>query len=330
MSRVIRLSLLLRTGYLLVCVVALVATLVHSASVHAATIVNDTWLDGTDTDPASPTHSELGVDSDADNDLESAWYQGGVGSLDPVAAGGPLRGNLTAGGTSSASWTSYFTPEGSEVELANTGDKIRVTWVFTPTNVNASNTSQNFRFGVVDTVVGSGSARATANGSLPAAVYTGYAILGNMAGTLGNTNPFQLRERTLTTAGNLFNTSGDFNGILGNGATSGNAGYASGTQYTMIWEMTRNGAGLDIDVRMTGGNLDSDGEARVALNDPSANGGSFKFDTFSIRPSGATTTAELFDTSLFRVEFTPIPEPASLALLLLGAVGVVLIRHRSE
>jgi hypothetical protein len=302
----------------------------------AAVIVNDTWLDGTDTDPAAPMYSETGIDADADGDLESAWFQGGVGTLDPVLAGGPLRGDMTALGTSSATWTTYATPEGSEIDLANSGDKIRVTWVFTPRNINittaggepGSNTSQNFRFALVDNVVGTGSTRATANGSLPAAAYTGYAILANMGTTLGNSNPFQLRERTLMTPGNLLNTSGDFGNILGNGATSGNDGYDAGTQYTMVWEATRNGAGLDLDVRITGGTLDGDGEARVTVNDPSANGGSFKFDTFGIRPSGATTTAEFFDTSLFRVEFIPVPEPASALLMGFAAASLIVATRR--
>jgi hypothetical protein len=126
----------------------------------------------------------------------------------------------------------------------------------------------------------------------------------------------------------LLNTTGDFGSVLGNGATSGNDGYDAGTPYTMVWEATRNGAGLDLDVRITGGTLDNDGEARVTLNDPSANGGSFKFDTFGIRPSGATTTAEFFDTSLFQVEFIPIPEPASVVLVAFAAALAFTTRRR--
>ncbi|HEY3394025.1 MAG TPA: hypothetical protein VGK58_15035 [Lacipirellulaceae bacterium] len=302
-----------------------------SSSLTAAVIVDDTWLDATDTDPASPVYSENGIDVDLDGDLESAWLQGGVGTLDPIGAGGPLHGDMTAQGTSSATWTTYFTPEGSEINLSNTGDTIRVTWVFTPRNINittaggepGSNTSQNFRFALVDTVVGDGSTRAEANGSLPSAVFTGYGVWANMGTTLGNSNPFQLRERTSMTPDTLMNSTGDFNDVLGNGASADNDGYDGGTQYTMIWEATRNGGGLDLDVGITGGTLDGDGEARVTVTDPSANGGSFKFDTFGIRPSGATTTAEFFDTSLFRVEFIPIPEPASGLLVGLAATSLI-------
>src|SRR5215213_8534682 len=93
---------------------------------RASVLVNDTWLDGTDTDPASPVYSDNGVDADLDGNLESVWYQGGVGTLDPVGAGGPLRGTLPAGGASSASWTTHFTPESGQVTLAQ-GETLRVT-----------------------------------------------------------------------------------------------------------------------------------------------------------------------------------------------------------
>jgi len=299
------------------------------ANLHAALIVNDTWLDGTDTDPAAPTYSENGTDADLDNDLESVWYQGGAGSLDPVGAGGPLRGNMTAGGTSSASWTSYFTPEASPVTLTNAGDQLRVTWVFRLTNVGGNNTSQNFRFAVADSPSAS---RISANGTPGSAAYTGYAIFGNMGGTLGNSNPFQLRERVvasgdLLSAGANWGANGVANAGLANGATNGNAGYAAGTDYTMTMTFTRTLAGeLQIDTSMVGGTLNNSGTASLSVIDTTPN--SFVFDTFAVRPSGATTTAELFDTSLFRVEFNPVPEPASAALAVACGLAVTMLRRR--
>ncbi len=130
---------------------ALTAAFCFNTKALAVFIVNDTWQDGTRTDPAQPTYSENGTDSDSDGDLESAWYQGGDGTLDPVGAGGPLRAAFSSATSgSSASWTTYFTPEGSGVNLANPGDQLKVTWVFTPTNVNASNSSQNLRIALAD------------------------------------------------------------------------------------------------------------------------------------------------------------------------------------
>ena len=304
----------------------LAAALFCTATASAALIiVNDTWRDGTRTDPASPTYSENGTDTDADLDLESAWFRGGAGTFVPVAAGGPLRGTGYAG--SSASWTTYFTPEGSELNLGSTGSKIKVTWVFTPTTVNATNTSQNLRLALVNSpAVARVSSEATPGGN----AYTGYGMFMNMGQTLGNANPFALTERIGTT--NLLSAGADWqlSPPLANGATTGNHGYDSGTQYTFMMTIERTALGqLQIDVSMKGGTLNTTGTASVSFLDTTPNGGAFKFDTFALRPSNNTTTADTFDTSLFKVEYT-VPEPTTFALL--GIAGFVLVgfarRHR--
>src|SRR6478609_4247429 len=123
-----RLSLLPSPRYFLLFAVGMSGMLLRIATLNAAIIVNDTWKDGNDTDPASPVYSEYGVDSDADGSLESVWYKGGAGTLNPVGTGGPERGDLTGTGASSASWTTYFTPAATPVTLANSGDSVKVTW----------------------------------------------------------------------------------------------------------------------------------------------------------------------------------------------------------
>jgi hypothetical protein len=292
-----------------------------TSAASAATLVNDTWIDGSDSDPASPAYSESGVDADVDGNLESAWFQGGGGTLDPVAAGGPLRGTVTG---SSSSWTTYFTPEASPVTLANTGDALRVTWAFTPTGVNAGNTSQDFRLAVVDSP---SAARISANGSPGSSTYSGYAMFMNMGPTLGNSNPFQLREHDNN--GALLSGSGDWL-ALANGVPNGAAGYTSGTQYTYTMLITRNAAnGLDIVSTMSGGTIGGSGTATVSFTDATPSGGNFSFDTFAVRPSSNTGTADQFDTSLFRVEFLPaVPEPATLAMAGVMAVALAAVRRR--
>src|SRR3972149_2249265 len=237
-------------------------------------LVNDTWLDGTDSDPAV-SQSEYGGDQDSEGNSESAWYQGGDGPLDPGGAGGPLQGKFsvpTSG--SSASWTTYYTPQGKEVNLLNTGDQLKVTWIFTPTNINngGSNTSQNFRLAVVDTPDAN---RLLANGAPGSAAYTGYGMFMNMSGTLGNANPFRLMERA-GASGAMLSGSSDW-AALANGATTLNTGYVSGTEYTYTMTITRNAAnGLDIVSRMAGGSLDNDGVAEVIFTDATPNNGSFQ------------------------------------------------------
>jgi hypothetical protein len=299
----------------LLCAVALIS---FNTTAIAGVVVNDTWIDGTDDDPAGPVFSENGLDSDSDGDLESAWFQGGGGTLNPVGAGGPLRGEVIS---SSSSWTTYFTAEGSEINLANDGDAIKVTWQFSLDGLGGANTSQNFRLAVVDSPAAT---RIDTNAAPGSGAFTGYSMFMNMAPTLGNSNPFQLRERSAV--GDLLGSSGNWSS-LANGATTGATGYAAGTPYTYELTMTRNGTSLDIVSTMTGGSLNNSGVATVSVNDPTP--GSFAFDTFALRPSNAATTSSTFDTSLFRVEFIPaVPEPASLALIGMSGLALLLRRQR--
>ena len=77
---------------------------------------------------------------------------------------------------------------------------------------------------------------------------------------------------------------------------------------------------------MTGGSLNNSGTATVTYNDTTASQG-LSFDTFDIRPSNATSTAATFDTSLFQVQFIPVPEPSSLALAGLAALSLAVCRR---
>jgi hypothetical protein len=295
------------------------------------TLVNDRWADADRTGPASPLYSEYGVDSDNDGDIESAWYNAGTGATAVATAGhlGLAPQPVSAGGAQSASWTTYFTPESTPVTLANNGDFIHVTWTFTPSNVNANNTSQNFRVALVDSPSAS---RLTADGAPGTAAYTGYGMFMNMGQTLGNSSPFRLMERTNPGPGGtgaMLGTSGDWTAIGTTGATNGAHGYDNATTYTYEMTITRTAAGVDILSTMTGGTLNGTGLASVLFSDATPNGGSYTYDTFSIRPSGSVSSADLFDTTLFKVEtnVAPVlqPEPATLAAL---AGGAVVLRRR--
>lgn len=276
------------------------AALVGPLAVVAApvVIVNDTWLDGTRTDPVAPTYSENGTDVDADLNVESSWFNNGAGGM-MVATPGHLTTTTTA---SSASWTTYFTPEAGPVMIDAIGEAIKVTWVFTPSTVNATNSSQGFRLALVDSP-----SRLAADGTPPTADYTGYAMFMNMGETLGHSNSFQLMERAAG-AGALLSNAANWAG-LSNGATNGAPGYSNGVQYTFEMTILHNATnGLDISASMTGGTLNGGGQAFVNFTDSTPNSPTFAFDTFAVRPSSAITTAGSFDTTLFKVEFIP---PAS-------------------
>ncbi|HUJ12008.1 MAG TPA: immunoglobulin domain-containing protein [Verrucomicrobiae bacterium] len=280
-------------------------------SSRATDLVNDTWQDGTRTDPTAANgyaenNGVVGTDADNDGNLESAWFSSSSSAL-TVPAPGDLRAVQPA---NSLTVMTYFTPEGSEVNLG-AGDTLKITWVFTPTTVNSGNTSLEFPLAVVDSPLGS---RVSSDTSPSAAAYAGYAMFMNMGQTLGNNNPFSLEERVAS--GDLLSSSGKWgaNGtasaILTNGATSGNHGFDSGTQYTFTMTFTHNGSNLDITATMIGGTYNNSGTGTVFYTDSTPN--SFKFDTFAIRPAHSSTTAAQWDTSLFEVEYIPGSTPATI------------------
>jgi len=276
--------------------------------VRATVLVNDTWQDSDRTYPAAPVYSEDGIDGDHDGDLESAWFNGGSGTS-ATASPGHLVFTM---GSSSGSWTTYFTPEANPVVLASVGDQLKVTWIFTPTNVNANSTSQGFPVAVVDSP---SAARLTGDVSPGKAAYTGYGVYMNMAQTLGNSHPFQLVKRDGSND-DLLSASGNPPWIaLADGATSGNHGYDSGTQYTFVMTITRNATnGLDVVATMMGGTLNSTnpGVASASYTDTAPTGNSYSFDTFAFRPNTVAKSASAFDTALFKVEFIPGATPPTI------------------
>ena len=89
--------------------------------------------------------------------------------------------------------------------------------------------------------------------------------------------------------------------------------------------------GLDITSTMSGGTLNGSGTLTTSFTDTTPNsstaGGGFTFDTFAIRPSSAATTADSFDTTLFKVEKL-VPEPTSIVLMGLGSLALLVVRRK--
>lgn len=278
-----------------------------AAAGEAAVLVSNVWNTSVRTYPAyndahSP-YSEMGVDYNASGDLESAWFSSS-GSALTVPAPGDLRAVQPSGSLTS---TTYFTPEGSEVNLANPGDELKITWVFTPTGVSSADTSQGLPLAVVNTPSGS---RLTSDNSPPSAAYTGYAMFMNFSQTLGGSAPFQLKKWSVA-SGNLLSSSSSWSTALSNGVAAGVHGFDGGTQYTFTIRFVHNASnGLDITATMSGGTYNNSGSGTVAYTDPSP--ASFLFDTFATRPTGSAATATQWDTSLFKVAATMAGTPPAI------------------
>jgi hypothetical protein len=296
-------------------------------SASAAILVNDTWQDANRTDPTTTVstgpHSEFGTDADADGDLESVWYSS------PAAATSASAGHLvfdnTNGGanTGSSSYTTFFAPDATPVTLAQ-GETLRVTWVFTPDGVGTNN-GRNLRMALVDTA---GADRRTTDGSPNNSTYSGYRISLNVAQTL-IANTMELRERTQFAADNLLVNDDRWSGGLASVGADGAAGMVNGTPYTFVWSIKRTLADeMQIDASLSGGSYAGTGSLALSFTDASANNGSFSFDTFAMRPGSAVNTANSFDTSLFRVEVIPIPEPTGLALAAVVGAAALFRRRR--
>jgi len=321
--------------YLIALVVAVSCALASSS--HAAVLVNDTWLDGTRTDPTAsgtPAYAEnngvTAVDSDSDGNLESAWFKGGGGTLNVTNAG---SGNVLEGVTSASSqhWYTYFTQPSTTVTLANPGDELKLTWVFTPTTIG-NNVSQALPIALALNP----SARVSGDGTLPTGVFSGYSMFLNFSTTLSG-SAFALKEWATTASGSLLGTAanwganGTSGGTLANGGAAGNTGYASGTQYTFVFDLKldpSNSGSLIINASMTGGSLNNGGVLSVTYTDASPN--SLSYDIFAVRPANAASTAAVFDTSLFKIE--AIPEPSTFMLAGSGLVlmmGLIRRRRRS-
>lgn len=311
-------------------VASLLVAALGTSIVHAGVLVNDTWKDANRNEPAPPVYSEMGVDSDADTDLESVWY-GNSSSLSNTA--GHLIHTQAAGSTS---YTTYFTPADAPVTLGAAGDQLKITWVFTPTGVATAGASQTFRLAVVDWHE-SALARLTSDAAPGTSTYSGFALFGNMkTGTLGHSSSFQLLQRAdATVAGALLSagaawTTTDFTNSTVNNTTT--PGYTEGAQLTFVMTITRNASdGLDVAATMTGAGLGQNNQGFLFQSATDAAPASYSFDTFSLRPSTAVDTAAVFDTTLFKVEtnFNAVPEPASLAVLSLGGMALLARRRRA-
>jgi len=265
---------------------------------------------------AYPPYGQLG-----DTNYHSAWFSSSGSALTTPAVG-DMRATLTG---SSLSMYTYFTSNSTDVSLANIGDEMKLTWVFTPNGTMTGNTAQGLNLAVVQTP---SNGRVTGDGASPNNEnYTnGYAMFMNFAPTLNNGNSFLLKKWNTSGSSALLSSQGLWKALT-NTAVSGNTGYAIGTNYTYTFDAKLTVSGLLITSTMAGGNVNNTGLMTDTYLDPSVT--SDTFDTFDVRPSGSPSGASTIDTSLFEVEFISVPEPSTVMLVLAGfGMMIGLIRRR--
>ena len=300
-----------------VAAAAVAAVFCYATSAHAVVLINDTWQDGTRTDPAAPDYLENGVDLDLDGDLESAWYRGGAGSdqafLAPVGPGGPLRLDLTPNLTIQSSVTTYFAPEATPVTLA-VGERLKITFVFTPTLFPSEGII------MLDPELplrgrGHAGRRPHLDRCFAGRNYLHRLLHHDQRGSAefrggqwppvraarADANP-PLSVRCSPPVASWTN--------LGNGATNGNPSFTTGTQYTYTFEATHTAADeLDLPTRMTGTGLDGTAWPRSLTSTPPPTAAALPSTPLRLRLNSGYQTFGVMDISLFRVELIPAAIP---------------------
>lgn len=267
---------------------------------YSQLILDETWADGSRAEQNLPTESQWFAANRASNFVTTA------GSMtfytDPTGS----RAGLT-----------YFSASGSPVSLLD-GQSLVTTLVFTPTGIGISNNSGNMRFGLVDYT---GGTRLTGDGTssgMNGAGVTGYSLFLVVTPDFGG-SPMSILERTTPSNADLLGSGAAWTSLgSGGGVVAGDPGFVSGTEYTLQFTVTRNGAAADITTVIYGSGM----ALTNTVSDPS---GSFTFDAFAIRNSRGDQTAEAFQFTQFMVDI--VPEPSTAALAGLGILALA-FRYR--
>jgi hypothetical protein len=295
---------------------ALLGLLVMAPSAQAAVIVDDSWADG-------------GRDNGADP-LDSNWWTSANSNGIEVSTGS--LGLVT--GTSGRGIHTIFPTQ----TLANVGDKLTATYTFTTPATVGSGRSTGFRVGLFDTLGRAGlDADITASSGSPNPVYGYYAtndegLPGYMmdfdVGTGSEDINFRQHDTPVnvfaeTPTGRLMGTTTGFTSISPSGP-DGAYVFAANTTYTGSFMITRTSA---TEMELTG----TLGAASHTVTDvfDSADFGMLGFWANSnvFGSSSSPNTADNgIDFSNVKIEFTPIPEPASLALLSISGLLVTFRR----
>ncbi|HNQ89066.1 MAG TPA: PEP-CTERM sorting domain-containing protein [Verrucomicrobiota bacterium] len=280
------------------------AILIPFAPGHAATLLHDTWADG--------SRAEQGLPA------QSAWYASSASSLS--ASAGSLVGTATS---SSRMWLTYFADPGSVASLG-VGETLKVSLDFTLQNVTAAPaTSRGMRIGLYNWSE-SALARQAADSFSTSGLgdqATGYMLNMNVAQSFTTDNPIQVLERTDVANANLMGSTSQYTTLGSGGGKTGDPGFADGTPYTLELSVMRTAAdSVDITADFSSGTW----HATYTASDLA--GAATAFDTLAIRVNKSTDAAETFSFSRCKVEV--VPEPGVLLLLGAGLAALKVSRNR--
>ena len=262
---------------------------------RAATLLDDTFADGTRTSQNLPT--------------DSAWFFSTA--ADVVTTPGSMSIAVPSG---SFMGITYFGSNSSSPVKLNIGDTLTASVKFTFNNVAPPNTSQNFRLGLCDFADSTLSPKwATADGFGTGSQgngVQGYALFQNMGVTFNSASPMNIFKRTTASDASLLGTSGDWTSLAnGPGNTNNFSGFANGGQYLLQFSAQRADA-VSLIISVTWQNLATGASLATSVTDSAAS--TFNFDGIALRPSGNGSTATNIVFNEVRVDLISAASPPAI------------------
>lgn len=281
------------------------ATILTASVAPAAIIVNDSWADG--------SRAETGGDP-----LDSNWWTSASSAGIEVSVGSL---GMVTGATAGRGIHTIFPTQA----LANVGDSLIARYTFTTPTTIGTNQSSTFRVGLFDTLGRAGlDADVTASTGSPNSLYGYFAtstvgLPGYMMDMDVGTGTEDLNFRQLDTpvsgtnpTGRLMGTTTGFTNISPSGP-DGAFTFTANTTYTGSLKLTRVSA---TDMQITGTQGSATHTVTDAFDSTSYGMLAFWANSATFGSSSTANTADNgIDFSNVQIEFIPVPEPATFALV---------------
>ena len=294
-----------------------VATVTLTAPVvtPAGLVLDDTFTAGI-AEPITPVTSS-----------NASWYTdlaNHPSAFNIVSSPSYLQASPVSG--SSTLWLAYVTPTNTPptnnlpVHLA-VGNTLVATCQFSPMSFNYFTNNGSLRIGLFDYADGGtrvANPDSTCGGSTGNGINVrGYMLSLDFGPTFASSSPLSLYSRVILSDINLLGTTADYVSLGGGPAQGGYSNapaFLAGTNYTLVFSVTRNTANSVVITNSISG-----GGTNWLFTLTETNQAYHRFDAFAIRPSSLETTADAFNISELKIAVQTGPiAPTS---ILLGAVS---------